>query len=166
MGGGARPPLSTSEYSGPGSGARRWRPASGVRYVYEADKEENGEEIEQPVLTPEFSAEDVNAGICDNAEAKPVCDRRAERNHDQREEGGDGRERLGPGDLGDGSQHEAADDDERRGCRCGWHDADERRGEEGDEEPQASDDGGDAGASSDGHACCRLDVTGDRGCSG
>jgi hypothetical protein len=88
------------------------------------------------------------------------------RNEHQGEEGGDGDQRLVPANLGDGGEHERADQDERgRGGGRG-HDADKGSGADGAQKEQSGDDGGDAGAAAGGHAGGGLDVAGDGGGSG
>src|ERR1700677_2200023 len=105
-------------------------------------------------------------GPGDDAEAEAVGYRVSERNQDQGEERGNGDQRIGPADFGDGGQHERADEDERGRGGCGGNDADEGSGDDGAEEQEAGDYRGDATAAAGHDAGCGLHVAGDGGGAG
>jgi len=45
---------------------------SGLSDVDEADEEEHGEDVEEPVAAAEFSAEEVDGGVGDDSEAEAI----------------------------------------------------------------------------------------------
>lgn len=114
--------------------------------VDEAGEEESGEQVEQPILAPGLSCEQVQDGPGNDAEAKAVGDGVGERDEDEGEKRGNGDEGLVPVNLGNGSQHERAHQNERRRRSCRRDDADKRRGGDGSEEKQTGDNGSDARA--------------------
>ncbi len=134
--------------------------------VDEAQQEEDGEDVEEPVLPAVVAGGEMEHGPGNDAEAEAIGDGVSERDEDERKKCGYGDQRLVPADLGDGGEHHGADENERgRSCRR-RNDPDEGRGGNGDEKEQAGNDGGDAGAASGCDACGGFDVAGYGGCAG
>src|SRR5579863_7220765 len=114
--------------------------------IDETEREEHGEDVQQPVLLPPVPGGEVEYGPRDDAEAEAVGDGVGKRNEDECEKRGDRDERLVPADFRDGGEHHRANKDERGGG-SGWgDDTDEGGCGDSDEKQQAGDDGGDARA--------------------
>src|ERR1022692_1453085 len=126
--------------------------------VEEAEDEEGGEKVDEPVHFAEFAAHDLQQAVCREAEGQAVGDAEGERDGHHGEEGGDGHFGIVPGDFAHYGDHHAAHDDERGSGGRGRDGAHHGRDKKCQHEEQSGDDGGDAGASAGRHAGRAFDI--------
>lgn len=134
--------------------------------IEEADEEEDGQQVEQPVFAIEFSGGELQKCEGKNADSEAIGDGVGERNHDEGKERGDGNHRVGPANFTNGGEHHAADEDERGSSGRSGYSADERREKKGAEKKHSSGDGGDAAAASGSNAGAGFNVAGNRAGAG
>src|SRR5450631_2895945 len=79
--------------------------------VDEAGEEKGCEYVEEPIPFAEFTGGEMQYCPGDDAKAESVGDGVGERNKHQREESGNGDQRLCPADLSNCGQHEGTDKD-------------------------------------------------------
>ena len=148
------------------------RHTSGILFfddVDEAEEKEGGEEVEHPVSAEGMASatrEELEDGIAGEAEAEAVGDGPGEWDGCDGKEGGDADLGVVPLDSAEAGEHEAADEDERRGGGEAGDGSDEWGDKERDQEEDAGDDCGDAGTASGGDSGGGFDVTGDRAGTG
>src|SRR5690348_10067165 len=130
------------------------------------EDEQRGEEPHHPAHLAGAAAQHLEHDVAGDTDEHAVRDGEGERHHQQGEEGGQAVGDVLEADLDDWLDHQEADDDQH-GCGGGWrHQADERDGEEREQEEAGDPDGGEAGLAALADARRALDEGGDGGVAG
>src|ERR1035438_247977 len=131
---------------------------SGARNVEEAQDEEGGQQVDEPIHLAELTAQDLQQAVRREAKGQAVGDAEGQRDGHHGEEGRDGHFGIVPGAFPHHRHHPAAQQNYRGGGGRGGDGAHHGRDKERQDEEQSGDDGGDAGASAGRHAGGAFDI--------
>src|ERR1035438_7659502 len=131
---------------------------SGARNVEEAQDEEGGQQVDEPIHLAELAAQNLQQAVRREAKGQAVGDAEGQRDGHHGEEGRDGHFGIVPANSPHHRPHHAAHDNQRGGGGRRRDGAHHGRDEERQNEEQSGDDGGDAGTPAGRHPGRAFDV--------